>query len=128
MAAPSSTLPADVRERVKKSFDAHDTDHNGVITLSELGAFRILPVFSIIWSLTFEIPGDALREFGINLPDTAMSAVLKRLDTDGSGDLSFEEFCAFIAPYAGASAVRPTPLILSDVFLSFETDRLCFGT
>lgn len=62
----------------------------------------------------------ALRAFGIHLPDTAIAAVMQRLDLDQDGTVSFEEYCEFVGPYvASASTGQLSPQQLQELRAAF---------
>eukprot|EP00698_Gefionella_okellyi_P003918 TRINITY_DN13636_c0_g1_i1.p1 TRINITY_DN13636_c0_g1~~TRINITY_DN13636_c0_g1_i1.p1 ORF type:complete len:156 (-),score=17.52 TRINITY_DN13636_c0_g1_i1:154-621(-) len=76
-------LNAEQIATVRKAFDTHDRDKSGQIEIFELGG--------------------ALRAFGMNLPDSAIRTVMHSLDLDADGSISFDEYCAFVAPYVSSS-------------------------
>jgi len=84
-------------EAVRKAFRTHDHDGSGKIEINELG-------FVLVLHCSYSL-GGALRAFGIHLPDNAIATVMRKLDLDQDGSVSFDEYCEFVGPYVASAAV-----------------------
>ena len=60
---------------MKKIFDGYDSDKNGEITRDELK--------------------DAFKRMDFPMSDLQIANLMGKVDTDGSGTIDFDEFCAY---------------------------------
>lgn len=105
-----ATVPPENLERFRAVFTQVDTDGNGTIDISEL---------KILFSL-----------LGITCSDEELSHLIKIVDVDHSGSLSFEEFVTLICLLADAHAKAQHRADLKLVFDSVDTDgsgSICIG-
>ena len=64
-----------VRNRLRKTFEAVDTNHNGFIDQKEIE--------------------EVLQKMGLKVSRRQVGTILKTMDTDGDDRISFDEFCSF---------------------------------
>ena len=76
-----------VDESVRKAFNDFDQDGDGTISIAELR--HVLG------------PGGALCEFGGNLNNDEIDALVSVADKDGDGEVSFEEFVELVSRMKG---------------------------
>lgn len=77
-AAHEDSLPFELIERAKVTFHKFDTNHNGAIDIRELRAI--------------------MKSMRVMLNDEELSQIMKEVDTDGSGEIDWEEFLEVSAP------------------------------
>ena len=74
--------------KLKATFDELDSDGSGTIAADELSS--------------------ALRKLGYNVPAKQCEALLKKVDQDNDGQVSFDEFVAFFGELACTPNKTPT--------------------
>ena len=67
-------LSSEQKAELKKLFDSYDTDKNASVTAAELKA--------------------AFQKMGFTLSPMEIANIISKADTDGSGTIEFDEFCA----------------------------------
>ena len=65
------------KQKFKEAFDVFDTDKSGQISQSELSK--------------------VMSQLGYNLNDAQVTQIMTHIDSDKSGEISFDEFLVFIA-------------------------------
>ena len=96
---PTPPLSAEATEELRAAFDAFDTDGSGCIDSKEMQA--------------------ALTALGVRGADA--SKTIAALDLNNSGTITFEEFCAHVAPFRGGYGSSEEAL--RRVFDLFDVDR-----
>jgi Ca2+-binding EF-hand superfamily protein len=97
----SSASSDDGRAKVKELFDQADTDNSGGLDKAEL-------------EKTLQDPTSALYEAMVTACMSPQKYVMQQLDTDSSGTVSFEEFCAVFDEAAETTDADREPISISD--------------
>lgn len=93
-------LSADEVQEVKDAFDLFDSDSSGAVSVTELV--------------------EAMQSLGIDQKNEAVFNMIKEIDTDGSGELEFQEFLEMMT----ARLTDKTPRTeIERVFKLFDDDR-----
>ena len=50
-----------------------------------------------------------MKELGASMTDTQLQAMLKEVDSDGSGSIEFEEFCSYMLKKLNKAKQPPNP-------------------
>ncbi|XP_028018683.1 calmodulin-like protein 5 [Balaenoptera acutorostrata] len=90
-------LPEEQMAEVKEAFDIFDKDKDGAINVPELGA--------------------VMQKLGLNPSEAALKALVTRVDADGDGVISSQEFLAVIA-----KGVQAREDDLRTAFQAFDLD------
>jgi calmodulin len=101
MASIQHHLSDEERAEFKEIFDLVDEDHSGNISIKELKKLM-----------------ETLR---LHPTDQELEAMMKEVDTDGSGEIDFEEFVTVMSRRVQADY---TPEQLKSAFKVFETDNV----
>merc|ERR1712085_107785 len=86
-------LSADEVQEVKDAFDLFDSDASGAVSVNELV--------------------EAMQSLGLEQKNEAVFNMIKEIDTDGSGELEFQEFLEMMTPRTE----------IERVFKLFDDDR-----
>jgi centrin-1 len=93
-------LSADEVQEVKDAFDLFDGDNSGAVSVNELI--------------------EAMQSLGLEQKNEAVFNMIKEIDTDGSGELEFQEFLEMMT----ARLTNKTPRAdIERVFKLFDADR-----
>ena len=93
-------LSADEVQEVKDAFDLFDGDQSGAVSVNELI--------------------EAMQSLGLEQKNEAVFNMIKEIDTDGSGELEFQEFLEMMT----ARLTNKTPRAdIERVFKLFDADR-----
>ena len=93
-------LSADEVQEVKDAFDLFDSDSSGAVSVNELV--------------------EAMQSLGLEQKNEAVFNMIKEIDTDGSGELEFQEFLEMMT----ARLTNKTPRAdIERVFKLFDNDR-----
>merc|ERR1712086_725708 len=93
-------LSADEVQEVKDAFDLFDSDASGAVSVNELV--------------------EAMQSLGLEQKNEAVFNMIKEIDTDGSGELEFQEFLEMMT----ARLTNKTPRVdIERVFKLFDNDR-----
>ena len=95
-AAAAAALPAAAKKELLASFNSLDTDHSGALELPELKRLVLK----------------------LGAHESQAAQLLKSFDTDGDGEIGFDDFCRAVAPLYSASSLQ-----LRAAFDLFDTDR-----
>merc|ERR1712100_1012906 len=93
-------LSSDEVQEVKDAFDLFDTDSSGAVSVQELI--------------------DAMVSLGIDQKNEAVFSMIKEIDTDGSGELEFNEFLEMMTARLSDKTPRSE---IERVFKLFDDDR-----
>merc|ERR1711907_196643 len=93
-------LSADEVQEVKDAFDLFDTDSSGAVSVTELV--------------------EAMRSLGLEQKNEAVFNMIKEIDTDGSGELEFQEFLEMMT---ARLTDKPPRSEIERVFKLFDDDR-----
>jgi centrin-1 len=93
-------LSADEVQEVKDAFDLFDSDSSGAVSVNELV--------------------ESMKSLGLDQKNEAVFDMIKEIDTDGSGELEFQEFLEMMT----ARLTNKTPRAdIERVFKLFDADR-----
>ena len=91
-----AALPAAAKKELLASFNSLDTDHSGALELPELKRLVLK----------------------LGAHESQAAQLLKSFDTDGDGEIGFDDFCAAVAPLYSESSAQ-----LRAAFDLFDTDH-----
>merc|ERR1711935_1068452 len=93
-------LSTDEVQEVKDAFDLFDSDNSGAVSVNELV--------------------EAMQSLGLEQKNEAVFNMIKEIDTDGSGELEFQEFLEMMTARLSDKAPRTE---IERVFKLFDEDR-----
>ena len=110
MHAPDGWGGMDSKEAIALAYKQADLDWSGYIVRDEFDTFlKFVVFFSVLWKLFEEMDGNEdgrlspseflsrCEELGVDMRDTDGMGHFAEIDRDGTGTISFSEFCTFVA-------------------------------